>query len=247
MAEPQAAGDQAGPRIPKYYVVKRRLLDHMATLPAGSPVPPERMLAEQHATSRTTIRQALGELVAEGRLLRIQGKGTFVAGPKVTQTLQLTSYTEDMRSRGLQPTSRTLEIGYLAADEELAGRLAIDAGARVLRIHRLRSAGADPMAIETTHLAAARFPRLRRQFDRHGSLYEALAVEYQIRPVEAEETIETVLASPHEAQLLTIEVGVPLLLLSRHTFDAEGRPVEFVRALYRGDRYRFITRIRRPD
>lgn len=240
-------GTDTNPRIPKYYQVKRRLLDLTATLPPGSPVPPERALAEQYNTSRTTIRQALAELVIEGRLLRVQGKGTFVSKPKVAQELQLTSYTEDMRAQGLQPATRVIEVGYVTADEALAGRLGIRPGGRVLRIHRLRLADGEPMAIETTHLAARRFPGLRRQLDRYASLYEALATAYEVHLAEAEETIETVLATPQDAQLLGVDVGMPLLLLSRHSFDTTGTPVEWVRSLYRGDRYKFVARLRRPD
>lgn len=247
-AEPSDAGDLAiNPRVPKYYRVKRQLLDLTAELSPGSPVPPERELAEQYGTSRTTVRQALGELVAEGRLLRVQGKGTFVAGPKVAQSLQLTSYTEDMKAQGLTPTTRMLELGYVTADEAMADRLDIKIGGRVLRIHRLRMADGEPMAIETTHLAARRFPGLRRRLDRHPSLYEALSTAYGVRLAEAEETIETVLATPHDAQLLGVDVGVPLLSLSRHSFDTDGEPVEFVRSLYRGDRYKFVARIKRPE
>jgi len=234
------------PRIPKYYRVKRQFLELTAKLAPGSPVPPERELAEQYTTSRTTVRQALGELVAEGRLLRVQGKGTFVAAPKVAQSLQLTSYTEDMHAQGLTPQTRTLELGYVAAEATLAERLGIKTRARVLRIHRLRLADDDPMAIETTHLAAGRFPGLRRRLDQYSSLYETLATVYGVHLAEAEETIETVLASPVDGQLLGVDVGVPLLALERHSFDADGIPVEFVRSLYRGDRYKFVTRIRRP-
>ncbi len=95
----------------------------------GTPVPPERTLAAEFDTSRTTVRQALQELVVEGRLERIQGKGTFVAKPKVSQALQLTSYTEDMRAQGLEPTSQLLDLGYITADDRLAGLLDITAAA----------------------------------------------------------------------------------------------------------------------
>lgn len=146
-------------RVPKYYRLKRHLLDITQTMPPGTPVPPERTLATEFDTSRTTVRQALQELVVEGRLERIQGKGTFVAKPKVSQALQLTSYTEDMRAQGLEPTSQLLDIGYITADDRLAGLLDMKAGGRVLRIERLRLANSEPMAIETTHLSAKRFPR----------------------------------------------------------------------------------------
>ena len=234
------------PRVPKYYLLKRHLLDMTRTMPAGSPVPPERTLSVEFGTSRTTVRQALQELVVEGRLERIQGKGTFVAKPKVAQELRLTSYTEDMRAQGLEPTSTLLDIGYVLADEVLAERLAIKRGARVLRIERLRLANGEPMAIETTHLSGQRFPGLRRLLARSTSLYAVLSQTYGIQLLEAEETIETVPAPPREAHLLGTDVGLPLLLLSRHSLDDSGKPIEYVRSLYRGDRYKFVAHLQRP-
>src|ERR1700731_5360234 len=137
-----AAG--AGPRLPKYYQVKRQLLELTAALDAGSPVPPERELAQRYGTSRTTVRQALAELVVEGRLLRMQGKGTFVAKPKVAQLLELASYTQGMRAHGLHPQTRILDTGYVPADDQLAELLGIRPGSRVLRIHRLPPAPGGP-------------------------------------------------------------------------------------------------------
>lgn len=233
-------------RVPKYYRLKRHLLEMTETLHPGTPVPPERTLAAEFDTSRTTVRQALQELVVEGRLERIQGKGTFVAKPKVSQALQLTSYTEDMRAQGLEPTSQLLDIGYITADDRLAGLLGIPAGGRVLRIERLRLASGEPMAIETTHLPAKRFPALRRSLAKHSSLYAALAEVYGVRLAEAEETIETSLATPREAGLLGTDVGLPMLMLSRHSLDTDGHPVEWVRSVYRGDRYKFVARLQRP-
>ncbi|MEU4270273.1 GntR family transcriptional regulator [Streptomyces sp. NPDC026092] len=234
-------------RVPKYYRLKRHLLDMTETLPPGTPVPPERTLAAEFDTSRTTVRQALQELVVEGRLERIQGKGTFVAKPKVSQALQLTSYTEDMRAQGLEPTSQLLDIGYVTADDTLAGLLDISPGGRVLRIERLRLASGEPMAIETTHLSAKRFPALRRSLVKYTSLYTALAEVYDVHLAEAEETIETSLATPREAGLLGTDVGLPMLMLSRHSLDAQGEPVEWVRSVYRGDRYKFVARLKRPN
>src|SRR6202047_256544 len=191
---PAAPGVGAGPRLPKYYQVKRQLLELTAALASRSPVPPERELARSYGTSRTTVRQALAELVIEGRLLRMQGKGTFVAKPKVAQLLELASYTEGMRAHGLHPQTKILDIGYVTADEQLAALLAVRPGARLLRVHRLRLADGEPMSIDTSHLPALRFPGLRKELERHTSLYEALRAVYNIRLAEAEETIETVLA-----------------------------------------------------
>ena len=247
----RTAGDlpaeAADARLPKYYGVKRGLLAFTSSMAAGSPVPGERDLAQRYGTSRTTIRQALAELVIEGRLVRRQGKGTFVAPPKVAQLLELAGYTEEMRARGLNPQTQILDTGYRPADEELALLLGIRPGGRVLRIHRLRLADGEPMAFAASYLPARRFPGLRRKADRAASLYEVLATAYGVELAQAEETIETVLASPADAGLLGVDAGLPLLLLSRRAFDAEGTPVEWSQSWYRGDRYKFLTRTRRPE
>src|SRR3984957_10333886 len=141
---PGVPAADAGPRLPKYYQVKRQLLELTATLDAGSPVPPEGELARSYVTSRTTVRQALAELVIEGRLLRMQGKGTFVAKPKVAQPLELARYTEGMRQHGLHPQTNTLDIGYVPADDALATLLDVRPGGRLLRIPRLRLADGEP-------------------------------------------------------------------------------------------------------
>ncbi len=176
----------------------------------------------------------------------MQGKGTFVAKPKVAQLLELASYTEGMRAHGLHPQTKILDIGYVTADEQLAALLGIRAGGRALRIHRLRLADGEPMSIDTSHLPARRFPGLRKQLERQLSLYETLRLAYGIQLAEAEETIETVLADPHDARLLGVDPGLPLLLLSRHAYDVTGEPVEWAQSWYRGDRYKFVTRLRRP-
>jgi GntR family transcriptional regulator len=192
------------------------------------------------------VRQALAELTVEGRLLRVQGKGTFAAEPKVAQRLQLSSYTEDMRAQGREPSSRLIEISEDPADIDLARLLAIRAGAKVLRLHRLRLADNEPMAIETTHLPLSRFRGLRRYVSSGGSLYQVLRERFGVEMGHAEETIETALASPEEAELLGADVGLPMLLLSRHSFDSTGNPVEWVRSVYRGDRYKFVAGLDRP-
>jgi GntR family transcriptional regulator len=102
------------------------------------------------------------------------------------------------------------------------------------------------MAVEVNHLATRRFPGLRKHLEKGGSLYSTLANVYGVRLAEAEETIETVLCGPHEAEILGTDVGSPMLLLARHSWDTSGNPVEYVRSVYRGDRYKFVTKLRPP-
>jgi GntR family transcriptional regulator, nutrient-sensing system regulator len=231
-------------RVPKYFAVKEQLLESIRDLSEGSPLPTERVLAEECGVSRTTVRQALAELLVEGRVYRLQGKGTFVARPKVVQTLALTSYTQDMQARGLSPASRVIAAERLPAFPEVAEMLELAPRTEVLRVQRLRLANLEPMAVETLFVEAARFPGLEERLTDNSSFYELLRTAYRIVLEEAEETIESGIASPSDSQLLGTEMGWPMLLLTRRTWDVEGRPVEFVRSLYRGDRYRFITRLK---
>ncbi len=244
-AQEPDAGSRAM-REPKYWGLKRHLLDLLAALPPGSPIPTERSLAAEFDVSRTTVRQALADLTVEGRLLRVQGKGTFAAEPKVAQRLQLSSYTEDMRAQGREPSSQLIDIAELPAEGELTTLLGIRSGAKVLRMQRLRLADGEPMAIETTHLPLGRFRGLRKYLTPGGSLYQVLRDRFDVEMGHAEETIETALAGPHEAELLGADVGMPMLLLSRHSFDTAERPVEWVRSVYRGDRYKFVAELNRP-
>jgi GntR family transcriptional regulator len=236
-----AAMGTRGQRQPKYWALKQHLLDLLDALPPGAPIPTERALAGEFTVSRTTVRQALADLTAEGRLHRVQGKGTFAAAPKLAQRLQLSSYTDDMRAQGREPSSRLLEIDQLPAEVDLAKLLGIRAGGKILRLRRLRLADGEPMALETTHLPLGRFRGLHKHVSSGGSLYAVLREHYGVRMERAEETIETALAGPQEAELLGADVGMPMLLLSRHSFATDGKPVEFVRSIYRGDRYKFVT------
>ena len=140
-------------------------------------------------------------------------------------------------------STRLLEAVKAKADDEIAGRLAVRPGASVYVIERLRLVDDIPMAVETSHLSAARFPGLIAELRRSPSLYRALSEIYGVQPVEAEETIETASASPREAELLDVDTGAPILVLGRHSFDADGTPIEYVRSWYRGDRYTFVARL----
>jgi GntR family transcriptional regulator len=230
-------------REPKYYAVKRHLLDIIGTLPPGSLVPTERLLMVELGTSRTTVRQALGELVGEGRLVRRQGSGTYVAEPKVQWPLRMTSFTEQATSTGHAASTQLIDAGREKASDDIAERLGLKVGGLVHRIERLRLVDEVPMAVETSYLSAQQFPGLAKELRRGDSLYRVLLERYGVVPVTAEETIETAAASPREADLLRTETGSPMLVLSRHSFTADGEPVEWVQSWYRGDRYRFVTRL----
>ncbi len=232
---------------PKYYELRQWLRQQVDGLAPGTPVAPERALSEQFNISRTTVRQALHDLAVEGRIVRMQGRGTFVASPKVTQNLQLTSYTEDMIAQGLRPGSKLIDVTIIDAEPEVAMRLDLREGTPVVRIERVRYANDEPMAVETVYLDGQRFPDVGEQLSAGTSLYSLLKEKYGVVPVEGEETIETVLAPPAASRLLGTDSSTPMLLLTRSSRDATGRPLEYVRSLYRGDRFRFAAKLTRPE
>jgi GntR family transcriptional regulator len=226
-------------REPKYWSLKRHLLEMLRSRAPGTAIPTERALATGFEVSRTTVRQALSELTAEGRLVRIQGKGTFAAGPKVALPLRGDGH----RDSASHTDYRVLEISELVAESELADRLDITPGARVQRVRGLRLAGAEPMAVENIYLPLGRFRGLRAHLAALIEPGRVLRDRFGVRPGRGEETIETALADPTEAEVLGVDVGTPMLLLSRKGIDRDGRAYEWVRAVYRGDRYKFVATV----
>ena len=233
-------------KVPKYYRVKRAILALIDDLPVGSALPTEREFAERFDTSRTTVRQAIAELVVEGRLERTQGRGTFVSQPKLMQVRQATSFSQDLAAEGWSPGSRILAVSVEAATEDMAGPLRVDVGQPVQRVERLRTRGDEVIAHEVAHLPGV-FPGLAEELAARGSLYRTLDEAYG-RVVDAvEDSVETTLADPVAADLLGVDTGLPLLLVHRTAWDAQGQPVEGTRSLFRGDRFRFVARHRLED
>ncbi|OIV38266.1 GntR family transcriptional regulator [Mangrovactinospora gilvigrisea] len=235
---PVADGVPSHGRVPKYYAVKMRLLELIETLGVGGLLPTERELAASHGVSRETVRQALRELVLEGRLRR-QGRGTVVAGPKLEQPLSLGSYTEGMRRQGLRPGRRLIGFERTTASPELASDLALEPGAPLLRMERVLYADEERVGLETTFLPGERFPRLEEEFEPDSSFYGFMRERHGIHLTRGTERIETVLATPREALLVGISPALPMLLLNRVTSDQHGVPVERCRQLFRGDRFSF--------
>lgn len=232
---------------PKYYIVKRHLLDMVDEFRPGVPLPSERDLSRALSISRGTVRQALSELVTEGRLVRRHGAGTYVAEPKLAWPLLMSSFTEQAASSGLTVETSLISSDRIPATKDLAELLRIRVGSSVLRLQRLRKVNGARMALEQSHLSAVRFPGLVRELRRTGSLYQVLAEQWGVKIVSAVETIETAPASLREAGLLGTDVGAPMMILSRHSFDGQNEPVEWVYSCYRGDRYKFVATLGSTD
>lgn len=230
-----------GVQVPKYYWLKQKLLAMIESAEPGSALPTERALAEQFETSRTTVRQALAELTLEGRLERTQGRGTFVSSAKPIAIRQLTSFSEDLAARGIAAHNEIVDVTRTSADREVAEALGLPAGSFVNRVERIRHAGGAPLAHEIAHLPGS-LPRLRAELARRGSLYRTLREAYRIEIAAVEDSVQTALADPTQAQLLGCDTGLPMLLVCRTSWDKADRRVEFTRSVFRGDRFRFVAR-----
>jgi GntR family transcriptional regulator len=211
----------------------------------GGLLPSERTLALRCGVARMTVRQELDRLVRRGLVVRVQGKGTFVAAGTLAKTDRLTSFSEDMRERGLVPGARVLSITSEPAAVRLAERLEVPVGSPAVMIERVRYADGVLMAHERAYLPAHRFPGLDQTDLEDRSLYDTLRVGWGVTPTTADQRLSAVAADPHEANLLGITPGDPVLLFRRVTRDAAGEVIEFTRSMYRADRYEVVLRVAR--
>jgi GntR family transcriptional regulator len=235
--------------IPIYYQLGEIIKDliEKGELKPGDSLPAEREYAEKFQISRMTVRQAFTQLVNDGYLHRIQGKGTFVAerSEKIEQTLRgLTSFTEDMKVRGLKPESRLINFEIIPATKLIADQLGIQEYGPVYEIKRIRLADDEPMALETNYISANFIKGLTEQIVNQ-SLYSYIEDQLNLRIDHASQVIESSIANQLEADYLKIQSGAPVMLIQRNTFLKDGTPVEFVKSSYRADRYKFMIQMNR--
>ena len=228
----------------KQALVSDEILGMLDELQVGDALPSERRLATDLGVSRPTLRAVIDELVREGLLLRRHGSGTYVAEPKIALPLTMTSFSEDMTRRGMRPGSRVVAFDCVAAGAKLGQRLQISPVDEVWVITRLRLADDETMAIEWLHAPRALLGDLRREELADHSYYELLKTRRGITIASGVQTIEPTVTSPEEAELLGVPVHSPAFLFERTTQSDGGEVVEFVRSVYRGDRYRLVTELR---
>ncbi len=232
--------------IPLYYQIQRVLMEkiHSGELSEGDPLASEEELARCYQVSRMTARQALHGLKTSGYAFSLKGRGTFVSRPKLEKNIMyLQGFTEDMKRRGLTPSSRILEHAVVKSPEELAQKLKLQVSDPVLRIRRLRLADNVPMAIEESHIPLLQFPGLERINFARQSLYSVLRESYGVRAAWADEIIEALPATREESELLTIPKRASVLSISRILMTTEEIPIEATCSRYRGDRYRASIRV----
>jgi GntR family transcriptional regulator len=228
----------------KQALVRDEILGMLDELQVGDALPSERRLASDLGVSRPTLRAVIDELVREGLLLRRHGSGTYVAEPKIALPLTMTSFSDDMRQRGMRPGSRVLSFDEETAGAKLGARLKISPVDSTWAIRRLRLADDETMAIEFLHVPRRIAPTLtRRDLEGH-SFYDLLHSRYGITVAAGTQTIEPTVTNDEEAAVLGVPVHAPAFLFERTSTSDKGEVVEFVRSIYRGDRYRLVTELR---
>jgi GntR family transcriptional regulator len=227
--------------VTKQKETRDRVLDLIEGLGVGQAIPSERQLSAELGVSRLTLRAALDELAREGYVVRRRGSGTFVSEPKIAQELTMTSFTEDMRRRGMEPGSRTLSLEIVPAGARLGRLLHVSPSEPVVVAKRLRLADGESMAIETLHVREALVPGLEKRDLEGKSFYELLRERYGIVIAGGAQTIEPTVTNDEESAALGVPLHSPAFLFERVTHANGNEIIEFVHSIYRGDRYRLVT------
>ncbi|WP_106496655.1 GntR family transcriptional regulator [Lentibacillus sp. Marseille-P4043] len=235
--------------LPIYYQLEEEIkrLIHTEQLLPGELLPSEREYAEKYDISRMTVRQAINNLAAEGLLYRRKGKGTFIAEKKFEQDLQgLTSFSEDMRSRGLTPANKLISFQLVKATEEVASLLNLEIKDPVYEVKRIRLANNEPMALETIYTPKKIVGDLQES-NFASSFYQFIEEKLKFTIKHGDQIIESVIANDFEIEHLNLKNGDPILLMQRITYlnDDKNSPLEYVKSAYRADKYKFKLQMKR--
>lgn len=232
--------------IPFYHQLKEILKANIMTgewVP-GDRIPSENELRNAYQISRNTVKKALDDMVQEGLLKRIQGKGTFVAKPKLEQSLTgFYSFSKVIKQQGMEPKDVVISIEEIEADTNIANQLKIDLNEPVTALRRLRCADEEPIILETSYIPKKIVSEIPHDMLKKYSLYDFMEKEAGVVVVSAKEIFEPVLVRDYESQYLGVKEGYPALMLDRIAYNAAKQPVEFCRSIVRGDRCRFYTEL----
>lgn len=233
--------------IPIYHQLEENIksIIESGDLKAGDIIPSEREYAEKYQISRMTVRQAISNLVNERLLYRVKGRGTFVTDQKFEQDLQgLTSFTEDMKARGMKTSNQLLNFEIIPANKSLAKELGIKEHGPVYEIKRVRLADNIPMALERTYISANLVKGLTEDVVQD-SLYKYIENTLHLKIAGGFQLIEAATANEEEAEYLQIPETSPVLLMKRTTQFDDDTVFEVVKSSYRADRYKFMIDLKR--
>jgi GntR family transcriptional regulator len=229
---------------PLYIQLDEILRDEIESkeLKPHDPIPSEKNLVERFGVSRMTVRRALDALVSDGVIYRVQGKGAFVAEPKMdSKALTLIGLSQQLRQLGYETTTQLIKFDIVPATRKIAEALHLNERDEVYEIVRTRSTKDSPIAFDTSYIPVKIVPNLKRSDVAGQSLYQILKDKYDLSPTDGVETLEATAATVEEAALLGTKQGVPLILLRIHMFHNK-TPIEYAKVLFRGDKFRLTIK-----
>lgn len=236
-----ASVDRSSP-IPLYVQLKDILAARIesAEWQPGDRIPSGLELQKTYGLSRITVRRALAELVNAGLLDRQRGRGTFVTWPKIVHNPALyTSLTDRLLQQGMEPGWQILDVTWVPLTSQVGKQLQIANDTEVLRIRRLRLANDRPIGYHTAYLAAQFVQQIDKDALTEGGSLHYLHQLPQFAGSEAPRTVEAIAAGKEEAMQLGVKSGAPVLLIERVIISADNVPIEYLRAAYRGDRFKY--------
>lgn len=237
--------------VPLYYqlvgIIKRNIAG--GVLKPGDMLPSEAEICEEFKVSRSTVRQALGDLEAEGLITRRRGKGTYISSPKLRRKLDnLYSFSNDMIQQGLVPESKMITFEKMKPSIDLIKNLKlVDSNEEIFKIVRIRMADGEPLLLETTFIPVKFCPFLKKEMLEKDSLYRILRQDMQLNPNYAIETYVPVVFKKNEAKLLNCKAGMCGYFVERTSYLMTGEIFEFTQSLVRGDRCKFEVELHKDS
>lgn len=240
----QISIDRYKKSLPLYLQIANNLIEQIevGALAPGTRLPSEREMSISLSVQRETVRQALAVLENEGLITRRHGSGTYIAEPKIERDAgRLFPFTRAMKRKGYRPGASVIQLEKILCMPAVAHELDLPVSAFVYFIQRLRTVNQEPVVLENAYVPADIFPEIDRFDLSDRSMYEIMETEYGSRVSQARQSLEAVVATEFEANLMGLKKGDPLMLERRLTFDQHNRRVEYSKDLFRGDRFRFTT------
>ncbi len=237
-----------GSALPLHYQLRQILYDRIQEgyFAPGDVFPSEKELQEEFCLSRITVRRALSDLAQEGIIRRQSGRGTLLLRSKLQPSSErLGGLLEELEAKGCKVRSRILDVGRRPVPRRIAQKLDMPDGEPALYMARLVFADGEPISLSTSYFKVPENITFTRQELKHASIFPLLEDKYGVFLRRAEKTIEATLPLDYEAELLDVNPTTPLLLTELIAYDGQGRPAAFVKAVYRGDRYKYHTTVAR--
>ena len=209
-------------------------------------LPSENELAEQHGITRATVRHAMDVLERDGKIYRVKGKGAFAVKHRIEpQLMRLVSITELMEQRGWPLATWFISLIQMPAPPHIASVLEIGLEENIYELKRLHVVENIPLSIQTAYLPARLCPKLEDN-DLTDSLYRILEIRYDLLMWAGQETLRARAATQSEARLLQVKPGTPVMYSERVSYASTGVPVEYLEAVWRGDKYDVKVSLVRP-